>query len=1054
MAWDPQDPGALPWSPVSPGAVAWAPEEPSAVAWGTDEPGPIGWTPLPPSQAEWGLAGFDPTENQTITGLWTFDRDPLAPFAVTSDSAVVENLDADLLDGQHGSHYLDWNNFTGVPATFPPSAHSSSHENDGSDEISVGGLSGLLADAQTPLGHAASHVGGQSDEVNHDTLLNYAVGQHRIINDAGTSSTELWSASKISTTVGLYLPLAGGTMAGDIYMGTNGIGRDNPILTFAAGATGLSTFTGGFTANNASMVQGSTIYSLDLIVQNTSVAAGGARVYITTNGTDDSWVGVQAGGEYWSAGIDRSDGFKYKIQNNFALDDTSKFELDTSGNLVLQGSGTFAGISTTYLGVGTATVPHGGVGGGIVAIEGADSNGTTGPHVQFTTAADDYPVMEILNFSHDFSGFLFDCYHNGTNFSSSDVGSNFAIFKAGDALTFGVNTGDIPGAAFPSFAAILSIAASGDISVNANDITSVGNCYGGDGMDVGISGGEKLTFNSAGTIVLSGAHVYLGDTAGNNVVAGNQAALATNATDGFLHIPMCAGVPTGAATAYTGKGAIVYDSTNDALYIREGGAWATVGGGGDFLPLAGGTMLGNILMDTTNEIQFHDSDIAMWASADSIFKIKADGYVQINGLFDLETTSSTTGQITQNGGTRILHTYGSSNLFVGTSAGNFTLSATSCVGIGPFALDSLTSGNHDVAVGQQTLQACTNGERNTAAGFQSQFTLTTGDDNCTYGYRTMLGGNGNKNSIMGCNACSSGSFGGSENAVLGYNVMSSATTSVRNCIVGSNSALLLSTGDIHTIVGYEAGVSLTTAEGCVMLGHRAGSKETGSYKLFIDSVGRSTEANGRVQALVYGEFNAATASQLLRINGVTEIREDSLMIGTAKWTFSDANKSIGWGGTNLDYLTDAGVHAFTPSIEVNAKAKVTAEGGFAVRLTNKTGANSVKGTVVEADGAVDDAFELAPADATDAIGVVYEDGIADGAECWIVWGGIADVLLKDGTAATRHYWVMVSDVAGRADATSAVPPGAVLAHFREIGHCVESVGSGTDVLARIAVHFN
>lgn len=42
----------------------------------------------------------------TITGTWTFDNDPSAPFVVTSGSAVVSNLDADLLDGEEGSHYL------------------------------------------------------------------------------------------------------------------------------------------------------------------------------------------------------------------------------------------------------------------------------------------------------------------------------------------------------------------------------------------------------------------------------------------------------------------------------------------------------------------------------------------------------------------------------------------------------------------------------------------------------------------------------------------------------------------------------------------------------------------------------------------------------------------------------------------------------------------------------------------------------------------------------------------------------------------------------------
>lgn len=48
---------------------------------------------------------------QDVTGLKTFDRDPSAPFAVSANSAVVTNLDADKLDGQHGAYYT-----TGVGA--------------------------------------------------------------------------------------------------------------------------------------------------------------------------------------------------------------------------------------------------------------------------------------------------------------------------------------------------------------------------------------------------------------------------------------------------------------------------------------------------------------------------------------------------------------------------------------------------------------------------------------------------------------------------------------------------------------------------------------------------------------------------------------------------------------------------------------------------------------------------------------------------------------------------------------------------------------------------
>jgi hypothetical protein len=54
-----------------------------------------------------------------------------------------------------------------------------------------------------------------------------------------------------------------------------------------------------------------------------------------------------------------------------------------------------------------------------------------------------------------------------------------------------------------------------------------------------------------------------------SVVVGNQA-LATNATDGFLYIPTCAGTPTGTPTAHTGRVAIVFDTTNNKLYIYDG----------------------------------------------------------------------------------------------------------------------------------------------------------------------------------------------------------------------------------------------------------------------------------------------------------------------------------------------------------------------------------------------------------------------------------------------------------------------------------------------------
>lgn len=93
-------------------------------------------------------------------------------------------------------------------ATFPilafdasgslPTAHHTTHENGGSDEISVLGLSGLLADAQTPLAHATSHQAGGADPIKLDDLatpddntdLNSSTARHGLLRKLSNVSTE------------------------------------------------------------------------------------------------------------------------------------------------------------------------------------------------------------------------------------------------------------------------------------------------------------------------------------------------------------------------------------------------------------------------------------------------------------------------------------------------------------------------------------------------------------------------------------------------------------------------------------------------------------------------------------------------------------------------------------------------------------------------------------------------------------------------------------------------------------------------------------------------
>ena len=102
------------------------------------------------------------------------------------------------------------------------------------------------------------------------------------------------------------------------------------------------------------------------------------------------------------------------------------------------------------------------------------------------------------------------------------------------------------------------------------------------------------------TISPRGNQSFQADHLGN-IIIGN-AALATNATDGFLYMPSSAGVPTGTPTSYTGRVPVEVDTTNSRLYGYFGGAWVNLsgsGGGGLGDPGANGVVVRTALNTTT-----------------------------------------------------------------------------------------------------------------------------------------------------------------------------------------------------------------------------------------------------------------------------------------------------------------------------------------------------------------------------------------------------------------------------------------------------------------------
>lgn len=134
---------------------------------------------------------------------------------------------------------VPWAKLTGVPGTFPPSAHASSHENGGTDEISVAGLSGELADSQkvTVRKNSGANVGARA-------RLNFIEGANitlAVADDAGGGEVDITitgTGGGSGTDEVLLVPIANKTIpanssiiVGDYYQLDAGIN-----LTIEAGA--------------------------------------------------------------------------------------------------------------------------------------------------------------------------------------------------------------------------------------------------------------------------------------------------------------------------------------------------------------------------------------------------------------------------------------------------------------------------------------------------------------------------------------------------------------------------------------------------------------------------------------------------------------------------------------------------------------------------------------------------------------------------------------------------------------------------------------------------
>ena len=209
-----------------------------------------------------------------------------------------------------------------------------------------------------------------------------------------------------------------------------------------------------------------------------------------------------------------------------------------------------------------------------------------------------------------------------------------------------------------------------------------------------------------------------------------------------------------------------------------------------------------------------------------------------SGNLDLpNSTSAATGVITL-GGVPFLHRFGANNVFLGTFAGNFTMTGGQNTAAGAralffnaeganntasgyHALQNNSSGSYNSAAGESALANNTTGAFNTASGEQALGANTTGFNNTATGQQALgLNTTGGANTGTGQAALNSNSTG-SHNTASGYHALFNNTIGTQNTAAGNFALFNNTNGFNNTALGFQAGVGFGNLVNATAIGANA-----------------------------------------------------------------------------------------------------------------------------------------------------------------------------------------------------------------------------------------
>ncbi|HEY7060249.1 MAG TPA: tail fiber domain-containing protein [Chloroflexota bacterium] len=302
------------------------------------------------------------------------------------------------------------------------------------------------------------------------------------------------------------------------------------------------------------------------------------------------------------------------------------------------------------------------------------------------------------------------------------------------------------------------------------------------------------------------------------------------------------------------------------------------------------------------------------------------------------TTSSAAGVLTL-GGSRFLHSFGTSNTFLGGSAGNFTLTGDHNTAVGANALPSNTTGSNNTATGASALLSNTTGGNNTATGGNALATNTTGSNNTATGASALLGNTtGGNNTATGGNALQNNTTG-DNNAATGVSALQNNTTGSNNTATGASALLSNTTGGSNTATGGNALQSNTTG---------TQNTATGTSALQLNTTGGNNTAVGfqALQDNTTGPNNAALGYQALQDNttggshaalGAQALQDNTTGLNNAALGFRALqSNTTGFNNTAVGANSNVASGALTNATALGANAIVDASNKVRIGNTNVT----------------------------------------------------------------------------------------------------------------------